>query len=220
MLISRISTYPHFMMHIRRHHLVPGQSSSLPVVYQSPPPNRHRILTHSAPDKQSLLLVNDADDNVRADDASPSELKTRSEQVPEKVAPKRDDADADCPPTTRGVDNGVGVGNHIKHIAGDVNADDLYALPNKPKVMQPTTTRDGDAVAVGTHHDCNIGGVGVVAHQVNESTSADEDDDGDNDEKGKVEEVEDKDASKDLPPGWEKHEGETFDMRHTFFDLE
>lgn len=171
------------------------------------PPKSPNTDTHSAPDKQSLVLDNadnedSAEDHhkVIAADASPSELKTLSEQMPEKVDPKQD-----CSAL---LDNS----NHIKHISGNVNADDLYALPSKRKLMQTT---NGDATSTTTTttstttvDDCCIGGGGVAGgHQVNESTSADEDD-ADNEEKGKEEEVEDKDASKDLPPGWEKHEGE------------
>lgn len=192
-----------FILHIRRRHLV--QSSSFPFVVGPPSsfsalaPNRNR---YSAPDKQSLVLDNDEDDdevdhNIIAD-ASPSELKTRSEQMPEKVKPKQDSNTADCS-TTLVVDNTTSISNHIKHISGTVNADDLYALPSKRKLQ--TTNGDGTASV----ENCIDGAGGH--HQVNESTSADEEDDADNEEKGKTEEVEDKDASKDLPPGWEKHEG-------------
>ncbi|XP_055592063.1 protein Fe65 homolog isoform X2 [Uranotaenia lowii] len=70
----------------------------------------------------------------------------------------------------------------IKHIAGTLNADDLYALPNKKK------------------------------QEVDEVPPEEDDDDGQEDEKGKqdeqedIEGIEDKDKTKDLPPGWEKHE--------------
>lgn len=134
--------------------------------------------------------------------------------MPEKLEPKHDsntETDADC------CSKLVANTNHIKHISGNVNADDLYALPSKRKLQQTTTTTtnpaSGDtcgtrtATTTTTAEDC-IGEAG--GHLVNESTSADEeeDDDADNEEKGKAEEMEDKDASKDLPPGWEKHEGE------------
>lgn len=124
--------------------------------------------------------------------------------MPEKVEPKQDStttAALDCSSTL--LDNS----NHIKHISGNVNADDLYALPSKRKLQ--TTNCDGTKTTTSTD-ECiggGGGGGGAGGHlQVNESTSADEDD-ADNEEKGKAEEMEDKDASKDLPPGWEKHEG-------------
>lgn len=75
------------------------------------------------------------------------------------------------------------VGHDIKHISGVLNVDDLYALPNK--------NRNKNRVA-----DADV---------VPECTSSDEG----GDEKGGHEDAEDKDANKDLPPGWEKHEGES-----------
>lgn len=67
----------------------------------------------------------------------------------------------------------------IKYIAGDLNAD-LYALPTKKQAAPET--------------------------KIKECTPAE---DGEEEEKGKqedVEGIEEKDANKDLPPGWEKHE--------------
>lgn len=148
------------------------------------------------------------------DDSSPSELKTKSEQMSEKeqqlLSRRQHDADTAedtdsknttamtiasngnhhhagehvaLPPTPFVADVAVradadddGGGHHIKHISGGLNVDDLYALPNKRK------TAASDAVP--------------------ECTSSDEG----GDEKGNHEDVEDKDANKDLPPGWEKHE--------------
>lgn len=77
----------------------------------------------------------------------------------------------------------------IKYIAGDLNSD-LYALPAKK-----------------SHGARGDGG----AEKVKEVAAADDAvaDDEEREEKGKQEEVEgieEKDANKDLPPGWEKHE--------------
>lgn len=104
------------------------------------------------------------------EDASPTELKTKSDQIPEKD---------NCTKSTK--DNGT----DIKHITGSLNTEDLYAVPNKRKQQN--------------HYECGGG-----EENVHESGSADEDDE----EKGKREDsIEDKDANKDLPSGWEKHEG-------------
>lgn len=112
----------------------------------------------SAPDKESLL-----------DDTSPSESKTKTDQIPEKDERKMG-------------------GHEIKHISGNLNSDDLYALPNKKNknhVDEMTAEDECDGVNNG------------------------DDDDGDENQKenGKKEEIEDKDGNSDLPPGWEKHEG-------------
>ncbi|XP_058461363.1 protein Fe65 homolog isoform X2 [Malaya genurostris] len=67
----------------------------------------------------------------------------------------------------------------IQHISGTLNAEDLYALPNKRK------------------------------QEVGEIPPEDEADDDVDEEKGKhedIEGIEEKDETKDLPPGWEKHE--------------
>lgn len=141
----------------------------------------------SASEKQSLL------------DTSPSEAKTKSDQIPEK-----DDCiklkDANAAGDVVGSDGGGGAGDvmvssdgngDIKHISGNLNTEDLYAIPNKRKHQKLT---DG-------------GGVDENG-KVYEIASAEEDDD-DDEEKGKREDIdgiEDKDANKDLPPGWEKHE--------------
>ena len=71
----------------------------------------------------------------------------------------------------------------ILHVPGSLNSDDLYALPNKKKYE--------------------------ISEMAAEEESGEEDDD-EEEEKGKQEEIEnieEKDVSKDLPPGWEKHEG-------------
>lgn len=155
----------------------------------------------SAAEKRGLVL----------DDSSPSELKTKSDQMSEKehqLKHQLASADADhatglkVDPCMNGgqpgehrvavaataLCSGAPVG-HIKHISGGLNVDDLYALPNKRNKNNNAT-----AAAAATIHD----------DAVPECTSSDEG----GDEKGNHEDVEDKDANKDLPPGWEKHEGE------------
>lgn len=115
------------------------------------------MVQNSLTDKQNFL------------DSSPSETKTKTDQIPEK-----DDRNK----TKNDNENNCG----IKHISGNLNSEDLYALPNKKK------DQDG---------------------KIGEITASEED--GENEEKGKkedIEGIEDKDANKDLPPGWEKHEGE------------
>lgn len=82
----------------------------------------------------------------------------------------------------------------IKYISGDLNADDLYAVPNK-------ANRETDAKVKEKSGHRQVGRDGAV--EVAEAEPEDEE------EKGKqedIEGVEDKDANKDLPPGWEKHE--------------
>lgn len=130
-------------------------------------------------------------------DASPSESKTKSDQIPEKDdGVKLKDAN-DGVGCCNGDGNNAGVagidggGGDIKHISGNLNTEDLYAIPNKRK-----------------HQKRNDGGGVDGDGKVYEIGSAEEDDD--DEEKGKNEDVdgfEDKDANKDLPPGWEKHEG-------------
>lgn len=143
------------------------------------------------------------------DDSSPSELKTKSDQMSEKehqlkhqlVGPGADNTvDLKVDPCVNGGQPGehrvaaavaalcsdATVG-HIKHISGGLNVDDLYALPNK-------RNKNNNATAAAAMND----------DAVPECTSSDEG----GDEKGNHEDVEDKDANKDLPPGWEKHEGE------------
>lgn len=76
----------------------------------------------------------------------------------------------------------------IKHISGNLNSDDLYALPNK------------------RHQPDDFGKVQEIVSDEEEDEEAEED----NEEKGNkesVEGIEEKDANKDLPFGWEKHEG-------------
>lgn len=75
----------------------------------------------------------------------------------------------------------------IKYIAGDINSD-LYALPTKKSQARGECTTD-------KVKECSAAEDG---HEEEEE-----------EEKGKqedVEGIEEKDANKDLPPGWEKHE--------------
>lgn len=84
----------------------------------------------------------------------------------------------------------------IKHISGDLNSEDLYALPNKRKNY-----------VSGGNDGIDGGGGGDGSCIVNEVCS---DEENYVEEKGKKEDndgFEDKDGNKDLPPGWEKHEG-------------
>ncbi|XP_055631903.1 protein Fe65 homolog isoform X2 [Toxorhynchites rutilus septentrionalis] len=88
-------------------------------------------------------------------DGSPNESETRKDQVSEKGGKTKEE---------------------IKHIAGTLNADDLYALPNKKK------------------------------QEVNEVPPEDDDDEEEKGKQEDIEGIEDKDKTNDLPPGWEKHE--------------
>ncbi|XP_037913861.1 protein Fe65 homolog isoform X2 [Hermetia illucens] len=104
-------------------------------------------------------------------DASPSESKTKSDQTPEKDN------------TTKLKDTNEAV--PIKYISGSLNADDLYALPNKQRCRE-NTTKDAE---VAPEIECE-----------------EDDDDEEKCKKEEIEGIEDKDGNKDLPPGWEKHE--------------
>uniref|UniRef100_A0A336L526 CSON003423 protein n=1 Tax=Culicoides sonorensis TaxID=179676 RepID=A0A336L526_CULSO len=97
---------------------------------------------------------------MKQDDTSPSEAKTKSDQKPEN----KDKS------------------NEIRHIKGNMNEIDLYALPNKKREE-----------------------IEELEAKVEHAMCCDDDEE----EKGKQEDIEcieDKDANKDLPPGWEKHE--------------
>ncbi|XP_063708541.1 amyloid beta precursor protein binding family B member 1-like isoform X2 [Culicoides brevitarsis] len=106
----------------------------------------------------------DSDTNKKSfikDDSSPSEAKTKSDQKPEK----KDKI------------------NEIRHIKGDMNENDLYALPNKKREEIEELEAEEERAVMCCEDD--------------------------EEEKGKQEDIEcieDKDANKDLPPGWEKHE--------------
>lgn len=77
----------------------------------------------------------------------------------------------------------------IQHIPGTLNSDDLYALPNKRRQSEigevPPEEDDDDDV---------------------ELNSKVTDEDEENVKREDIEAIEDKDKTKDLPPGWEKHE--------------
>lgn len=81
----------------------------------------------------------------------------------------------------------------IRHISGTLNSDDLYALPNKRKQFDNASK----VYEIGTDE---------------ENDGRNEEEDGEyGEEKGKrdsIDGIEDKDRDKDLPYGWEKHEGE------------
>ncbi|XP_062559371.1 protein Fe65 homolog isoform X1 [Armigeres subalbatus] len=90
-------------------------------------------------------------------DGSPNESETQKDEVSEKGKKTQE--------------------QEIKHIAGTLNADDLYAVPNKKK--QPA---------------------GEVA------PADEEEDEEEKGKQEEIEAIEDKDKTSDLPPGWEKHE--------------
>lgn len=89
-------------------------------------------------------------------DGSPNESETQKDQVSEK---------------------GEKTQEEIKHIAGTLNANDLYAVPNKKKQ--------------------NVGEVQPDDEEDEEEEKGKQED---------IEGIEDKDKTNDLPPGWEKHE--------------
>lgn len=92
-------------------------------------------------------------------DGSPNESETQKDEVSEKEEKTEEE---------------------IKHIAGTLNAEDLYALPNK---------RKNDIGEIAPEDDVN------------------DDEDDEKEKQEDIEGIEDKDETKDLPPGWEKHEG-------------
>lgn len=135
---------------------------------------------NSTSEKESLL-----------DDCSPSESKRKSDQISEKeglLAKDTKSVNANNKAMTIQSSHG-----DIKHISGTLNSDDLYALPNKRK--QPQNRDDGQVYEIGSDEEGNSNG---------------KDDDDYDEEKGKkdsIDGIEDKDRNKDLPFGWEKHEG-------------
>lgn len=92
-------------------------------------------------------------------DGSPNESEMQKDEVSEKSEKTQEE--------------------EIKHIAGTLNADDLYAVPNKKKQQQ-------------------------VGEVVPDDEEEDEEEKGKQED---IEAIEDKDKTNDLPPGWEKHEG-------------
>lgn len=116
------------------------------------------------------------------DAQSLSELKHNADQRPEKQEFETQ-TKPDIDNTTISGSKRATANANIKHVAGNLNADDLYALPNKRNIRNKSTEK----------HDS----------KVYEVTSDDEEkDDCDNSNDS----IEDKDANKDLPFGWEKHE--------------
>ncbi|GAB0096416.1 amyloid beta A4 precursor protein-binding family B member 2-like [Sergentomyia squamirostris] len=85
-------------------------------------------------------------------------------------------------------ENNVEADKTIKHISGKMNSNDLYALPNKRKA---------------DHKDSEQYSDGAVEE---EEVAEEKDDEVEKGGKEVFEGIEDKDANKDLPPGWEKHE--------------
>lgn len=82
--------------------------------------------------------------------------------------------------------------------------DDLYAVPMKRKHQKQNVCIGG-----GVDGDGKIYEMDDPAADEDEN-DVDDDDDDDGEEKGKTEDAngfDDKDENKDLPPGWEKHEG-------------
>ncbi|XP_055707039.1 protein Fe65 homolog isoform X1 [Phlebotomus papatasi] len=105
-------------------------------------------------------------------DSSPSEAKRKSDQVSEKDEGR----------VMKEQTNNAEANNTIRHISGNMNSNDLYALPNKRK------------------------GSFSNAVKVEEDVTEDDEEELEKGRKEEVEGIEDKDANKDLPPGWEKHE--------------
>lgn len=126
--------------------------------------------THSTPEKESIL-----------DAQSPSELKRKTDQRPEKQDLKTNNDSNILSNDNTHAD--------IKHVSGDLNADDLYALPNKRSTAK-------------TAVDCDKTTTENKVYEV----ASDEEDKDLHDNKHSSDSIEDKDANKDLPFGWEKHE--------------
>nr|XP_029713760.1 protein Fe65 homolog isoform X4 [Aedes albopictus]XP_029713761.1 protein Fe65 homolog isoform X4 [Aedes albopictus]XP_029713762.1 protein Fe65 homolog isoform X4 [Aedes albopictus]XP_029713763.1 protein Fe65 homolog isoform X4 [Aedes albopictus] len=103
-------------------------------------------------------MDNSLKDKQKLLDGSPNESETQKDEVSEKSEKTQEE--------------------EIKHIAGTLNADDLYAVPNKKKQQQ-------------------------VGEVVPDDEEEDEEEKGKQED---IEAIEDKDKTNDLPPGWEKHE--------------
>lgn len=132
---------------------------------------------HSTPEKESIF-----------DAQSPTELKRKSDQRSEKqVVKANNDSNKD--------DNAYA--DDIKHVSGDLNADDLYALPNKRTTSKSANTGSGNnnKSCTDKNDDCKV-------YEV----SSDDEYKDEYDNKHSSDSIEDKDANKDLPFGWEKHE--------------
>lgn len=132
---------------------------------------------HSTPEKESIF-----------DAQSPTELKRKSDQRSEKqVVKANNDSNKD--------DHAYA--DDIKHVSGDLNADDLYALPKKRTVSKEANSGSANDNKSDSdkNDDC----------KVYEVASDDEYKD-EYDNKHSSDSIEDKDTNKDLPFGWEKHE--------------
>uniref|UniRef100_A0A182MP04 PID domain-containing protein n=1 Tax=Anopheles culicifacies TaxID=139723 RepID=A0A182MP04_9DIPT len=112
------------------------------------------------------------------DESSPKEKKTLLSDISPNESKTQKDQEPEHGEKTQ----------EIQHIPGTLNSDDLYALPNKRKQSE----------------------VGEVPPEEEDVDDEELDKDGlEGEEKGKredIEAIEDKDKTKDLPPGWEKHE--------------
>lgn len=115
------------------------------------------------------------------EDTSPSEAKNKCDQISEKEGLMNKEKNNKSNAMTK-------TQADIRHISGTLNSDDLYALPNKKSQFDNAS---------------NVYEIG--------SDEEDNETDGEyGEEKGKrdsIDGVEDKDGDKDLPYGWEKHEG-------------
>lgn len=126
-----------------------------------------------------IIICSTPEKEILFDAQSPSELKRKSDQRPEKHELKTNKH-------ANGDDENIltSVNANIKHVSGNLNAEDLYALPNKQRSAQKIDS-----------NEC----------KVYEITSDEEDKD-ECDNKNLNDSIEDKDENKDLPFGWEKHE--------------
>lgn len=122
----------------------------------------------STPEKESIL-----------DAQSPSELKRKSDQRPEKQELESNN--------DSNISSNDKANANIKHVSGNLNADDLYALPNKRSAPKSAGDIDKNESKV---------------HEI----ASDEEEKDERDNKHANDSIEDKDANKDLPFGWEKHE--------------
>lgn len=88
----------------------------------------------------------------------------------------------------------------IKHVSGDLNADDLYALPNKRSASKSANSAGG--AVVNNNKSSNDKQDECKVYEV----ASDDEYKDEYDNKHSSDSIEDKDANKDLPFGWEKHE--------------
>lgn len=107
-------------------------------------------------------------------------MKRKSDQRPEKpdIKTNKDIVDSDNSNILSTVNS------NIKHVSGNLNADDLYALPNKRHTSKSTDKHESKVYEI----------------------ASDEEEKDECDNKNSNDSIEDKDENKDLPFGWEKHE--------------